>query len=104
MSDTQTAAHQFDESRLQVLAHALLEGYDGVDIVPPQPVTAHRDGFEMVGWVDEPPRRGMVERQWVPRYDFRTMPDHEKRELLAHIGVMDTDEIADSLQEDRDAE
>jgi len=102
MPDTQTATQQFGESRLRVLAHALLEGYDGVDIAPPQAVTAHTDGFEVMVWVDEPPERGLIEQQWVPRYDFRMMTEHEKRDLLAHIGVADTDAIADSPQEDSD--
>ena len=73
-----------------LLAIALHEGYDGVDIhMDTSVVTDYRDytvGFEYEVWEDDPPT---VDR-WhgnVRRYDFRTLDDVEKRMLLARIGV-----------------
>ena len=76
--------------RERLLAMALHEGYDGVDIrTGTSVVTDYRDystGFEYEVWEDDPPT---VDR-WdsnVLRYDFRTLDDVEKRMLLARVGV-----------------
>ena len=78
--------------RERLLAMALHEGYDGVDIrMDTSVVTDYRDystGFEYEVWEDDPPT---VDR-WdsnVQRYDFRTLDDEEKRMLLARIGVVE---------------
>ena len=76
--------------RERLLAMALHEGYDGVDIrTSTLVVTDYKDystGFDYEVWEDDPPT---VDR-WdssVRRYDFRTLDDVEKRMLLARVGV-----------------
>ena len=76
--------------RERLLALALHEGYDGVDIQMDTTLMMNYNdysmGFNYEAWRDEPPT---VDRfsQCVQRYDFRVLNDEEKRMLLARIGV-----------------
>ena len=86
----QEAIERIAIEREKLLAMALHEGYDGVDIqMDTSVVTDYRDysmGFNYEAWRDEPPR---IDRfsQGVQRYDFRVLSDEEKWMLLARIGV-----------------
>ena len=76
--------------RERLLAMALHEGYDGVDIrTGTSVVTDYRDysmGFEYETWEDDPPTVDSWDSN-VRRYDFRVLTDEEKRMLLARAGV-----------------
>ena len=88
----QEAIERIAIEREILLAMALHEGYDGVDIhMDTSLVTDYNDysmGFNYEVWEGEPPT---VDR-WnsnVQRYDFRVLDDEEKRMLLARIGVVE---------------
>ena len=76
--------------RERLLAFALHEGYDGVDIrMDTSLVTDYNDysmGFNYEAWKGEPPRIDRWARD-VQRYDFRVLDDEEKWLLLGRIGV-----------------
>jgi len=84
----QRAVQDLERKKLELLAHAFVAGYDGVDIrVPMKTHEWKRDmqsfkvGFEHEAWEGEPPN---VDRyaQGVHRYDFRGLDDWQQRELV----------------------
>jgi hypothetical protein len=86
-----------ERKKLRLLAHAFVDGYDGIDIKM-EPNTDWKDSFsqfkysfEYEGWKDEPPE---LERyaSGVHRYDFRQLDNIQKRELVAHIGLTEVPE------------
>jgi len=86
----QEAIERIAIEREKILAMALYEGYDGVDIHMDTTIMMNYNdysmGFNYEAWRDEPPT---VDRfsQCVQRYDFRVLNDEEKGMLLARIGV-----------------
>jgi hypothetical protein len=90
------ATHRIAEQKERLLAMALLRGYDGVDITLSDPTPTrqsdYKHSFEWEAWEGDPePLEPYASN--TQRYDFRVLRDHEKRQLLAHIGVMDLGEI-----------
>jgi len=86
----QEAMQRIAIEREKLLALALRDGYDGVDIhMDTSIVTDYRDysmGFEYEAWEGEAPTINRWEAN-VQRYDFRVLDKREKQQLLARIGV-----------------
>jgi hypothetical protein len=97
------AVDRYHRQLQNMLAHALVAGYDGVDLVHRTDVHAPAWGRfspEVEGWVGEPedirPQYRYTETR--QRFDFRTLTDIEKREFVSYIGAS-LDDIADSPDE-----
>jgi len=89
------AVKEFEAKKTELLAHAYVAGYDGVDILldlddvrkVPSPMHA---SFRYEAWEEEPQRIPPL-AQALHRYDLRGLDKQEERELLAHIGLQPED-------------
>lgn len=90
------ATERIAVAKERLLALCLARGYDGVDITFTQPKlsrqTDFRHAFEWEAWEGEPePLEPYASN--TQRYDFRGLRDYEKRELLAHVGIYNLEDI-----------